>query len=467
MASSFFGINVATSGLAAQKLAMEVLSQNIAHANDPSYKRQRLMMSEGMPLAQSQDAGATGSTMVSTGVLSGAIQRVRDSLIEHRLQLAGQSSAQYEFMTKILSQLEAVLGEPSDTGLQDDLDTFWESWSNLANDPSSGSLRTTLLENTEALCARIQYVNNQFISSIDDLNLSARNSIDTINQMAEEIARIDSEVSALSGGSFGTNDLLNRRDALVQDLSKLASVSTFGEGGGDFVVTLGGRILVQGVVRNELKTDIGADGNQTIQWASDGQDAIIQGGELRALLDLRDNLIPNYLSQLTDFTTSLVQEVNTLHHTGKTMDGTNGGDFFMATSGPGNVALDASIYNQPRLIAAASVVNAIGDGNIAAAIAKLQEMPIGATGMTVNEMYRALVGDIGGASSMAQKQANAHNLSLQEFTTQQQSISGVSLDEEMTNMIKFQQAYNASARLLTVMDDMLGVIIDKTGLGGR
>lgn len=466
MAGTFFGISVASTGLAAQRMALEVVSQNIAHANDPSYKRQRLTVTEGMPLAQAQEASATGTTVLGTGVQTGAVQRIRDALIEHRLMQAGESSAQWEFMSRTLSQIEAALAEPSDTGLQTDLNAFWASWNQVATTPNSIALRTTLVENTQALCSRIQYLYKQVGSAIDDLNLSAVDAVRNINLIASEIATINSQVAALSSGGAEVNDLLNRRDGLVQDLAKIVSISQFGEGGGDFVITIGGRVLVQGTQKNTLVNAVDANGNQAIRWAEDGQDVIVQGGQLRALQDLRDSIIPDYLSQLNGFASSLVEQVNAVHAAGKTLTGADGGNFFVAGSVASNIAIDPAVLNDPRLIAASSS-GAVGDGQIAAQIAALGDQANPATGFSINQMYRALIGSIGSSASIARKQSEAQALSFQQFSTQQQSISGVSLDEEMTNMIKFQQAYNACARVISVMDEMLGVLIEKTGAIGR
>lgn len=466
MAGTFFGINVASTGLAAQRMALEVVSQNIAHANDPSYKRQRLTMIEGLPLAQAQEAGAAGTTMLGTGVQAGTVQRIRDALIEHRLMQAGESSAEWEFMARTMSQIEAALAEPSDTGLQTDLNAFWASWNQVATTPDSIALRTTLVENTQALCSRIQYLYRQIGSAIDDLNFSAVDAVRNINEIAHEIATINSQVAALSSGGAEVNDLLNRRDGLVQDLAKIVSISQFGEGGGDFVITIGGRVLVQGTQMSTLTNAVDANGNQAIRWSEDGQDIIVQGGQLRALQDLRDTLIPSYLSQLDAFASNLVEQVNAAHATGKTLTGSDGGNFFVAGSAAGSIAIDPTVLNDPRLIAASST-GAVGDGQVAALIAGLGDRMNPATGLSINQMYRALIGDIGSSASIARKQSEAQALSYQQFSTQQQSISGVSLDEEMTNMIKFQQAYNACARVISVMDEMLGVLIEKTGAIGR
>lgn len=466
MAGTFFGISVASTGLAAQRMALDVVSQNIAHANDPSYKRQRLTMTEGLPLAQAQEAGAVSATMLGSGVQMGAVQRIRDALIEHRLMQAGESSAQWEFMTRTLSQVEAALAEPSDTGLQNDLNTFWASWNQVATTPGQIVLRTTLVENTQALCSRIQYLYKQIGSSIDDLNLAAVDAVTSINQMASEIAGINGQVAALSSGGTEVNMLLNRRDGLVQDLAKIVSISQFGEGGGDFVITIGGTVLLQGTQVSTLTNEVDGNGNQAVRWAGDAQDVLVQGGQLKALQDLRDIMIPDYLSQINQFASSLVEQVNAVHATGKTLTGADGGDFFVSGTVASNIAVDPSVLNNSRLVAASST-GEVGDSQTATQIAALGDTPDPATGLSINQMYRVLVGDIGSAASIANRQAQAQDLSFQQFTTQQQSISGVSLDEEMTNMIKFQQAYNACARVITVMDEMLGVLVERTGAVGR
>ncbi len=466
MSATFFGINVASSGLAAQQLALSVVAKNIANANDPTYKRQRLTTTEGMPLAESQDGTVTGGLTIGSGVQTGEIQRVRNALIENRLVESGEASAEWEFMSTTMHQIEAVLGEPGDSGLQNELDQFWASWNDVATTPDSTSLRTTLVENTESLCSRIQYLYNQINSTVADLNVSAVDAVTNINDIASEIANINSQVATLSSSRADVNELLNKRDGLVQDLAKIVSIDQHGESGTDFVISIGGRVLVQGTQASTLTNEIDGNGNQAICWADDGEEVIVQGGQLNALKNLRDTMIPDYLSQLNDFASALVEQINTIHSTGKTLDGNDGGNIFVAASTAANIAIDSSVLDDPSLIAASST-GATGNGDIATQIAALGDSKDNANKTSINEMYRALVSDIGSATASAEKQAEAANLSYEQYSTQQQSISGVSLDEEMTNMIMFQQAYNACSRVLTVMDEMLGVLIEKTGAVGR
>lgn len=465
MSSTFFGISVAQSGLAAQKRALDIVGYNISHANDPTYKRQRLVMVEGQVLAQSQEGSAISSGVIGTGVRTGDVERVRDTLIENRLRETSNAGAQWEYQTKVLQQLEAALGEPSDQGLQEDLDQFWNSWQTVATTPDSLPLRRSLLEDASALCERVKFVYSQMDAARDDLDLAAEDKVTQINLIGQEIGRLNAEIGMMGSGGVPVNDLLNRRDALLGELSKIVDVSQHGDGASDYIVSIGGRVLVQGDVANTLEAVTGADGISQVQWTKDGEAVRVSGGELKAILDLRDTMVPDYMSQMDSIAENLVTSVNTLHLTGFDYNGAAGGEFFKAGTTAANISLADDIIGHPELIAA-SDDGSRGDSDIALKIAGLND-PANVVGNTTNQLYRDLVGDIAGSSASANRQAIAHSLSAEQYMTQQQATSGVSLDEEMANMIKFQQAYNAAARTLTVMDEMLGVLIDKTGVVGR
>jgi flagellar hook-associated protein 1 FlgK len=434
MSSTFFGIGVAYSGLSAQSKAIEVLGYNVAHANDPTYKRQRVVFKEGSVLAQASEATLTGVSNLGTGVNAGDVQRIYDALIDNRLRNATQASAKWEYRYSALTQLEATIGEPSDTGLQNDLSKFWASWQKVADQPASLSIRSTLLDDASALCQRLQNTYMQIKSMGSDLNTAVRDRVNQINIIGNEIARLNVEIAGLQQDRIPVNDLQNRRDALLGELSKLTDITTHGDGADGVIVSIGGQTLVQGGLFSELKCQVGEDGNLNVEWASNGQPLLVSDGELRAMLDLRDTEIPGYLSQLDNIAVNLVTMVNAAHRTGKTLDGDDGGDFFRPNTTAANISLDDSIANQPKLVAA-SLSGDTGDNTVALAIADLASATT-ANGLTIDQLYRAFVGDIGSSASAAKTQSTAYKLSVDQFTTQQQSVSGVSLDEEMTNLIK-------------------------------
>ncbi|MCX6345965.1 MAG: flagellar hook-associated protein FlgK [Armatimonadetes bacterium] len=481
MAGTFFGISIAQSALAAQRRAMDVLGYNIANANDPTYKRQRMVLVEGSVLAASQEASPIGSSAFGTGVGSGDIERVREPLIENRLRMATQSGANWNYRQKTMSQLEATIGEPSDTGLQNDLDNFWASWQKVATSPESIPIRSALLEDTSALCQRMNYTYMQMGDMIKDLNLAAIDRVKQVNLMANEIGSLNNEIGALSSGAMPVNDLLNRRDALVQELSKQVAINQHGEGKDSFIISIGGSVLVQGTKISELKTSPDISGNQQILWVRDSEPIALTGGELKAITDIRDTTIPGYLRQMDEMASQLVKTVNEQNRAGVGLNGMAGGDFFEdfpTGTTAANISLhfdgnppnpmNPGVVGHPERIAASIAddpttltinESGVGSGGNAQLIASLKDKPT-STGFTINQIFRALIGDIGGSAATASTQAKAAELSVEQFVTQQQAVSGVSLDEEMTNMIKFQQAYNSAAKVLTAMDEMLQALVN-------
>lgn len=442
--------------------AMQVTSYNIAHANDTTYKRQRLVLVEGQVLATQQEAGSIGSSVVGSGATSGDAVRVRNALVENRIQIVTSSAAEWDYKQTSMSQIESIIGEPSDTGLENDLDKFWNAWETVSNNPEEDSLRTSLLEDTTSLCERIQYQYGQLSDMTDDLNLEAEDIVDQINLMSKEIANLNNEIGALSTDNEPVNDLLNRRDALVLELAKYTDVTQCGEDSDSFIISIGGHVLVQGTLVNELAAVPNAGGQSDIVWAKDSDPVDVTGGKLKAVLDLRDEIVPGYMSALDDLATELVSAVNAVHVTGLTSGGAVPGDFFKAGTTAANISLDDNIIDHPELVAVSSadpLIAGTGNGDIAAAIAGLKTSHINASGTTINGMYETFVGNIGSTSAAAETQSDAAALSLQQFVNQQQAQSGVSLDEELTNMIKFQQAYNAASKVLTVMDEMLSILM--------
>lgn len=450
MGSTFFGINIAYSGLNAQKSAMEVLAYNVAHASDLSYKRQQVSTSERSL------AGSTGGA----GVVTGDIRRIRDTLVENRLRAASSESAEWQYKANFLMQVESAIGEPSDSGLQSDLSAFWNAWQAVATSPESQSVRSSLLSKASTLAEHMQYVYGQLRDAVYDLNATVVDRVNSINQLASQIAELNQQINSVEEGRMNSNDLLNARDALLGRLSELADVSQHGDGKGGYIISIGGRVLVQDNWYNALDCEV-VSGNQIVTWASDGDVVLNNGGELKAIVELRDETINSYMQSLDDVASLLVSQVNAVHRLGTTLTGAPGGDFFQAGATAATIRLDAAIVDNPELVAA-SLDGSEGDNGNATAIANLQNAVV-RDGLTLNQLYSQFITDVGSFATFSSARANACQLAVDQYTAQQQSVSGVSTDEEMTDMIKYQQAYTAAARVLTAYDEMLGTLM-QTGL---
>ncbi len=465
MSGSWLGINIASSGLFVNQKAMETIGNNIANANTPGFKRQRVIISEGNPASGAYASGTTNHTALGTGARVEAIQRVQDEFIEFRLRGANSSAGFWQMMDQRLGQIESLFAEPSDTAIQGYLDKFWNAWQDLSANPESIPLRTNVVRLAETLSARIKNVYSQTKQIRYDIDFEIDNLVEQINRVAKEIAAINQQIGAANALNESPNALLDKRDYLVTELSKLVDVTQFGRQGNDFIVNIGGKSLVTGTIALQLKTVFRADGHKVMVWAEDDSDVNINSGKIAGLINVRDNYVPEYLRHLDQIAETLVNEVNALHRSGKDFNGRGNIDFFVAGSKAADIAVNPDLVASPRGVVV-SETGKPGDNSIALKIADLRESLI-IEGLTINGAYNLLVSRLGSDTRIAKQQGEAHDLIARQFVIQQQSVSGVSLDEEMTDMIRFQQAYNAAARVMTAMDEMLGVIVDKLGTFGR
>lgn len=465
MFGTFYGIGVATSALRAQQQALDILGHNVANAGTPGYKRQRAVLAQGSPLTGAFASGMTGLSSVGTGVRVEQIQRVQDSFVETRVRLAAGQSALWDARSQTLRQVEALFNEPGEAGLEHELDRFWSAWEQLSTQPDSVPTRLALVERAQRLTQSIREIYAQLGRIRSDLDDAVAQKAERVNAIIADIADLNAKITWARSNNLTPNDLLDRRDLLVEELGALTGAEASGRGGQEFMVTLAGKVLVQGVNAFPLGVRLAADGSQEIFCSADGEPRTVPGGEIAGLQSVRDESVPRFRALLDEVATTLAGQVNAIHRTGVTADGAPAGDFFTAGTTAANLEVSAAILASPAAIAT-SATGAAGDNSIALAIAELRSEAV-AGGQTINQLYRIIVSEVGTQTALAAHTAETQRLSLDQFRAQQQAISGVSLDEEMADMIRFQQAYNAAARVLTSFDQMLSTLIERTGLVGR
>ncbi len=453
------------SALRAQQIALDTLSHNVANANTPGYKRQRVLLGEGNPLSAPFAGGASPRATLGSGVHVEEIQRVQDDFVDTRVRQTSALAAEWGAKSDVLSQIETLLNEPTNQGIGNQLSKFWDSWDKLSAQPTDIGSRSALIGQAQTLAQQIRTTYGEIKAISDGVGFQIRDKVAEINGIANQIADLNKKiVQAGSSGAF-PNDMMDQRDLLVGQLSSLAGVDASGKGGQDFVVTLGNRILVQGVVADQLDVRLDASGVQEVYSLTTGDSRPIPGGEIAGLLDIRSHTIPNAMAALDNFAITLTTEVNAIHSSGFTLDGDAGGDFFATGSTAANFDVSADIIGFPRNVVA-SASGSVGDNSIALAIAGLRTLKLSG-GQTISQIYQTMITETGTESALAKHYADTQSLTLEQFLAQQQSVSGVSLDEEMTDMVKFQQAYNAAARVLTACDEMLSTLLEKTGVVGR
>jgi flagellar hook-associated protein 1 len=444
--STFFGLETTLRGLLAEQGALDVTSHNIANANTVGYSRQQAVFTASDPLQVVDGAKLSTLASLGTGVDIQSYQRIRNQFLDMQYRAQNMVLGQQSTTSDAMSQVEIGLQEPSDNGLSKQLQQFWSAWSDLANNPNSSGARQALYQQANTVATTLHSLDSQLTDAANQASAeytSITGASGDVSQIATQIASLNSAIKKSVTAGDKPNDLMDKRDQLLDQLSGLAQVSVNDLGNGSIQVSFGD-------AANPLIDDGTVNWPQTLNNA--GPPPTTSGGKLQALGDIfkTGGTVDSLRADLNNVAKTLATQVNAIHN-----DGTaTGVDFFTATSG--SEAASIAVNVTASTIVASS---ATGTGDIAAQIASLR-------GSATDSAYSAYVTRIGSMSKDSQnRQATAQALT-NSVDASRQSTSGVSMDEEMTNMVKFQRAYQASARAMSTMDQMLDTLINRTGSVG-
>jgi flagellar hook-associated protein 1 FlgK len=461
------GLDTAVKALRVHQLAVDVASHNISNANSPGFSRQRAMLRPIGLLGADRYNRDSLLGRAGMGVEAKDVQRVRDQFLDYQVRGAISQNAQYTALAGGLSQTELVFNDPTDEGMSATLGKFWAAWHDVVNDPESPAARTTLVHATETLNARFQRADAALAAQRKDLDRGVGSIGDEINQASAEIATLNLQIKQVELNGDRANDMRDRRDLLLDQLSSLAQITYAEQGDTTVTVYLASHELVTGNTSRDIKdvADAGNPGMTKLQFVIDGADVSTASGELRGILDARDVGIPSVQAKLDALAAGLITNINAIHAAGFGLDNTTGLNFLTGTDA-GTIAINAVLAANPQQIAAASAANAPGDGSNALAIANLQQATLMAAGsQTFDEFYANTVSVLGADVSRAQSMGESADLLNSHLEGMRQSVAGVNIDEEVTNLNSAQHAYNAAARCITVIDSMLDTLINRTGVG--
>ncbi len=447
----FSVLNVGASGLTAYQDALDVTSQNIANSGNSDYSRQTAVLSTTTP--QSRDGLIWG-----TGVQVGDITRASDALTNQQLNSYTSKYSNSNNTNILLSQVQNLLNEPSDQGISELTTAFLNSWQQLSVTPNSVSLRQNVVQAAQSLSDQIQTVNQGLDSIQTNLKNTINSDVNSVNSDLQQIQSLNAQISNLEAVGQTPNDLLDTRDKVINDLSNLVNINVNYDSNNVANVSIGGVLAADQAHAVQFKSSI--QNGQVVLTNQDGSaTANLSGGKLYAETNVYNNKIPSYQNSLNTFVNNLMQSVNSLHSSGYTLDNPpqTGINFFSGYS-DGVLTINSAIVNDPNKIAVSSDGTS-GNGDIALSLAGLSSAKQ-ADGNTLLDQYSTLVSQIGTDVKGASDNASSYNLAVQQLTQQKSSISGVSIDEEMTNVIQYQKSYTASAKLITVADQMLQTLLD-------
>jgi flagellar hook-associated protein 1 len=465
MSSLFSSINSSLQSLLSQQQAIEVTEHNVANANTAGYHRQEAVIKSTLPYVTSGMDHSMGAGQIGSGVTVDQIKRFNSEYLNTSYRRQQADYKQYDTTQSVLTQVETSLDENGSGSLVSKMDDFWSSWKSLSNDPSNTSLRADLLDKAKGLAGSINSKATSLLSIQQDQNTAINNDVSQINTTATQIAKLNSQIANVNSTGDSPNDLLDERDRLLDSLSGIAGATSSLQSDGQAIVTIGGHSLVIGndAMQVDAVTDANNNNLTTVSW-HDGQSFSASTGELAGLLKARDQYIPDQLNGLNTLAGALISQTNTLHKTGFGTNGATGLNFFTGTD-----ALSMGVSSQMDTldnIATSANGGAVGDGSIALNISKIQDKLLmnGGTS-TMDDYYNQQASSLGLVIKTVTSDASARQTVASNLATQRDSVSGVSTDEEATNLMKYQRIYQASAKVMNVLDSMLDTIINGLGAG--
>ena len=463
MPGLFQGLEIGKRALLTHQYTLQTIGHNIANVNTPGFTRQRVNISTTLP--EHNTVGTVGS-----GVKVANIRHIRDLFLGEQYRQESKSLGQWTYKEKILSQIESLFSEPGDNTLSELLNDFWNAWSDLAT-TNSVSTREALVGKTELLTNGFHQLANQLQDLRTSIDADLNNFTGEINRLAGEIARINDLIKSQELGNTRANDLRDARDLVIDQLAEIVDINSVEQANGSTTVYIGAMVIVDGgdvlPVSTETETVNGVVSNKLI-WRGTEIELNNINGQLKGLIDARDKIVPGYLDDLNEISAALIREVNALHTSGFGLDGSPGVNFFdNEFIDAAHLTLNREITDNPsRIVASAS--GEVGDNTIALAIHDLRNSTVmNDNSITINDFYNSLVGTLGVESSEAKSFKSNYELLVSQIDTARQSVQGVSLDEEMANLVKFQHAYDAAARVITTMDEALDTVIYNLGVVGR
>ncbi|MFI5360047.1 MAG: flagellar hook-associated protein FlgK [Halanaerobiales bacterium] len=496
--STFGGIELGKRALQTQQKSLNITGHNIANANNEKYSRQRAIQSATDPYTLASLYNPAGAGQIGTGVYIKSIERMRDQFIDTRIRYENQGYGEWSVRKENLRQIESIYNELDSGGIKNNLDRFFQSFHDLVRDAeSSNSVRESVIQTAITLTTQLNHIDRSLMEFRAHLGSEIEYKVAEVNDLTKRIAALNKQIKIIeSDPTKKANDLADERDALIDELSKIIDIQVRFDSFNQANISLNGIAIVSGITANELEYTITAESRTSVDGVEyenvfdkytffvNGNEARIESGEIYGLMLVREDIVDQKMNKLDLLARTLINEVNAIHRRGYGKrdlppagadfeEGGAGRDFFLGTDAS-NIKVNDDPVNGiigfPENIAAAPRTedknndgenDLIGDQSIALEIAQLRDKSITALGSTsFNDFWQTQVSELGIEISRAEAMETNQNILLESLKEKRQEVSGVNLDEEMTEMIKFQHGYSAAARVISVIDQMLDTLIN-------
>lgn len=464
MAGLFDTINLGANSLATYRKAIDVTGHNLANVNTPGYTRQRLIID-----ATTVDGGASGP--IGTGSEAVKIVQLQHETAGRQLQTEASIEGSLSVKQDALQQALVFLQESIDRngangtntkGISQGLADFFAAAQSVATNPGSMTEREVMLQKAQELATKFNNADSRLASLQQGLSDRVTSDVGQVNGLLQEIAKLNESIVAEEALTPGyANDLRDTRQLKLEALSKLVKIDASEQENGAVNVSIAGNLMVDGrEVAGSLETFTAGDGSLQVQASGQSTPLALTGGSIHGALSVRDTELANLRSDINLLASTLISEVNAAHSAGFGLNGTTGANFFTGANAS-DIAVNTDLLRDPALLQASGVSGEAGNNQVALAIHGINQRTHAALGnLTFSGKQAQTVAAFGQEVATAKSDLADQKTISQFVRNQRDSISGVSIDEEMTNLIMFQKAFQASAKIISTADEMLATILE-------
>ncbi len=451
-------LGLARDALAANSFALDVTGQNVANVNTPGYVRRSAIL-------ETRIAG----NVTYGGVDALGVQRSVDQFVDARVYDATGNAMGAQTRDGQLAGVEGLFNDTNGTGLGSSISALFGSFSALSASPTDDAARANVLARADDFATRLRDTVSTIQTQRQDQLTQAGGVAGSANDLASQIAKLNGQIKAAENTGGDASDLKDKQGSLVGQLSKLVDVHTFTDGQGQLVVRAAGATLVEGNVAGSLSVTTDAAGTMRLllnrpQGTPVDVTDHLTGGQLAGLKQVRDSDATAVLARLDQLAGDVGNAVNAQHAAGFGTDGSTGRPLFSGTASAATIALDSQMVGHPeRLAASSSAADVPGGSGNAVALAALSTKPIVGGTLTAADAYGGLVGDIGQRKAQAAQDSEMRDAMKSQAEAMRSSSEGVSVDEEMINLTKYQRAYEAASKLISTADQLLQQLMSEVG----
>lgn len=462
MGNLFYGLNIAKNTLNAQTNVLNVTAHNIANANTPGFSRQKANL---VPISNDIGGGQalSGQVNIGAGVMTTSVSRSRFALFDEIYRKENQDLNYNTKTEQFLHQVELLFDEPSDRGFSSIMSNFFNSWLDIANSPQNTAARQSLYGIANEMADRMKRIYNALIIMREDVDNEITGIPSVINEINAEIADLNSSIRAAESRGNTANDLRDKRDLLIDQLSEFANVTSMEQKDSSVTILVGSKVVVERDVYIHLDTESTLSDKRglkkTVIVSEEGTEYTPKKGKLGALINFRDNILIDLIDNLDTLAEAIVETINFDHRIGYGLDGAKDRDFFNPDKTKSyNIEISNDIEDVTHI--AVSSDTSKGDNTNALAIYELKDKRVIDGRFSIREYYNGLIANIGIMTKEAKSGRINEELLVSQIDNTRESIKGVSIDEELILMIQTQRIYQSASRVITVVDQLLEELIN-------